>query len=88
MEVKRYKSEVTNPMRRINPVDVIKDNCSRLDFVLKYIGQLKPKRVNDYVFALEKRLRKDSSLNYLAKAVLRRFSRYDFFSVLVSKKKK
>jgi hypothetical protein len=59
MEVKHYKSEATDPLRMVNPVDVIKDNCSRLDFVLKYIGQLKPKRINDYVFALEKRLRND-----------------------------
>ena len=59
MKVKHYKSEATDPLRMVNPVDVIKDNCSRLDYVLKYIGQLKSKRGNDYVFALEKRLRDD-----------------------------
>jgi len=59
MEVKYYNSEVTNPKRMVNPVDVINDNCSRLDYVLKYFSQLKPKRVNDYTIALEKRLRED-----------------------------
>lgn len=59
MEVKYYKSEVADPKRMVNPVDVINENCSRLDYVLKYIGQLKPKRVKDYVLALEKRLRED-----------------------------
>jgi hypothetical protein len=59
MDVKYYKSEVKDPKRMVNPVDVISENCSRLDYVLKYISQLRPKRVNDYVFALEKRLRED-----------------------------
>ncbi|MBY8998815.1 MAG: hypothetical protein KGD60_13895 [Candidatus Thorarchaeota archaeon] len=59
MEIQHYKSEVTDPKRMVNPIDAIHENCSRLDYVLKYIGQLKPKRVNDYVIALEKRLRED-----------------------------
>lgn len=59
MEVRHYKSEVKDPKRMVNPVDVLNENCHRLDLVLKYIGQLKPKRVKDYVFALEKRLRDD-----------------------------
>jgi hypothetical protein len=57
MEIKHYKSEATNPIRMVNPVDVIVENCSRLDNVLKYFSQLKPKRINDYAVALENRLR-------------------------------
>ncbi|TFG26735.1 hypothetical protein EU528_13925 [Candidatus Thorarchaeota archaeon] len=59
MEVKYFKSKVVDPKQMINPVNVITENCSRLDYVLRYLSQLKPKRVNDYVFALEKRLRED-----------------------------
>ena len=59
MEVKYYKNNVVDPKRIINPVDVISENCSRLDFVLRYLSQLKPKRVNDYTIALEKRLQDD-----------------------------
>ncbi len=68
MEVKHYKSDVIDPKRMENPVDVISENCSRLDFVLKYLNQLKPKRVNDYTLALEKRLQediKDFHIDYL-----------------------
>ena len=60
MEGRYYNSEVTDPKRMVNPVDVISENCSRLDYVLKYMSQLKPKRVNDYAFALENRLREDT----------------------------
>jgi hypothetical protein len=59
MEVKHYKSDVIDPKRMENPIDVISENCSRLDFVLKYLNQLKPTRVNDYTLALEKRLQED-----------------------------
>jgi hypothetical protein len=59
MEVRHYKCDVPNPKRIVNPVDVIYENGNRLDYILKYLGQLKPKRVNDYTIALEKRLRKD-----------------------------
>ncbi|TFH06026.1 MAG: hypothetical protein E4H14_11605 [Candidatus Thorarchaeota archaeon] len=67
MEVKHYKSEITDPKRMINPLDAIIENCSSLDHVLRYLSQLKPKRVNDYVIALEKRLQeniKDYQINY------------------------
>lgn len=57
MKVNHYKSEVTDPKRMENPIDVITENCDRLNRVLMYLSQLKPKRVNDYVIALEKRLR-------------------------------
>ncbi|GAG75063.1 unnamed protein product, partial [marine sediment metagenome] len=56
MIVKHYKRSVTNPTRMINPLDVITENCTRLDTVLRYMNQLRPKRVTDYVRALEKRL--------------------------------
>ncbi|MHA1423694.1 MAG: hypothetical protein ACTSW8_01185 [Candidatus Thorarchaeota archaeon] len=59
MEVKHYKSNVIDPKRMKNPVDVISENCSRLDFVSRNMSQLKPKRVNDYALALEKRLKED-----------------------------
>lgn len=59
MEVKYYKSEVTDPKRKVNPVDVINENCLRLNYVLRYLGQLRPKRVKDYVIALEMCLRED-----------------------------
>ncbi|MGY5880217.1 MAG: hypothetical protein RTV31_08200 [Candidatus Thorarchaeota archaeon] len=59
MIVKYYKNNVVDPKRMINPVDVISENCSRLEFVLRYLSQLKPKRVNDYTIALEKRLQDD-----------------------------
>lgn len=59
MEVKYYKNEISDPKRMINPVDVITENCSRLDYVLRYLSQLKPKRVNDYTIELERTLRKD-----------------------------
>ncbi|MHA2153493.1 MAG: hypothetical protein ACXAAQ_16085 [Candidatus Thorarchaeota archaeon] len=57
MKVSHYKSDVTDPRRLENPVDVIIENCDRLNRVLMYMSQLKPRRVNDYVIALEKRLR-------------------------------
>ncbi|MHA2178685.1 MAG: hypothetical protein ACXAAK_10085 [Candidatus Thorarchaeota archaeon] len=57
MKVNHYKSDVTDPRRLENPVDVIIENCDRLNRVLMYMSQLKPRRVNDYVIALEKRLR-------------------------------
>lgn len=72
MEVKYYKSEIADPKRVINPVDVINENCRRLDYVLRYLSQLKPKRVNDYVFALEKRLLeniKDFHINHSILAI-------------------
>ena len=59
MEVKHYKREVEDPKRMVNPIDVISENCLRLNYVLRYFGQLKPKRVKDYVIALEMRLRED-----------------------------
>ena len=59
MEVKYYKSEVNDPKRMVNPIDLITENWIRLDFVLRYLSQLKPKRVNDYTIALEKRLQDD-----------------------------
>ena len=59
MEVKHYKSEIADPKRMINPLDVITENCSRLDYVLRYLAQLKPKRVHDYAIALERRLQND-----------------------------
>ncbi|TFH04959.1 MAG: hypothetical protein E4H14_13665 [Candidatus Thorarchaeota archaeon] len=59
MNVKHYKSEVNDPKRMVNPIDVIIENCNRLNYVIRYLSQLKPKRVNDYAIALEKRLRDD-----------------------------
>ncbi len=56
MIVKHYKRSVSDPTRMINPLDVITENCTRLDTVLRYMTQLRPKRVTDYVRALEKRL--------------------------------
>ena len=56
MIVKHYKRSVSDPTRMINPLDVITENCTRLDNVLRYMSQLRPKRVTDYVQALEKRL--------------------------------
>lgn len=56
MIVKHYKRTVSNPTRMVNPLDVITENCTRLDTVLRYMSQLRPKRVTDYVRALEKRL--------------------------------
>ena len=56
MIVKHYKRSVSDPTRMINPLDVITENCTRLDNVLRYMNQLRPKRVTDYVQALEKRL--------------------------------
>ncbi|MCK5264371.1 MAG: hypothetical protein KAR03_02090, partial [Candidatus Thorarchaeota archaeon] len=56
MIVKHYKRSVSDPTRMINPLDVITENCTRLDTVLRYMNQLRPKRVTDYVQALEKRL--------------------------------
>lgn len=60
MEIKHYKSEVTNPKRLVDPVDVIRENCHRLDIVLRYLSQLRPQRVRDYVNALETRMRNDT----------------------------
>jgi len=59
MIVKHYKRSVTDPTRMINPLDVVTENCTRLDTVLRYMSQLRPKRVTDYVHALEKRLSKE-----------------------------
>ena len=59
MNVNHYKREMADPKRNINPVDVIRDNCSRLENIIRYFSQLKPKRVHDYALALEKRLRED-----------------------------
>jgi len=59
MEVKHYKSEVLDPRRKINPVDVIIENCIHFNHVLRYLSQLKPNRVNDYTVALGKRLQHD-----------------------------
>ena len=59
MNVNYYKSDIADPKTQINPVDVINDNCSRLENVLRYFSQLKPKRFIDYVIALEKRLSED-----------------------------
>ena len=59
MEIKHYKSEVIDPKRIVNPLDVINENCNRLNYVIRYLSQLKPNRVNDYAIALEKRLRDD-----------------------------
>ncbi len=56
MIIKHYKRSVSDPTRMINPLDVITENCTRQDTVLRYMSQLKPKRVTDYVLALEKRL--------------------------------
>jgi len=56
MIVKHYKKSVSDPMRMINPLDVITENCTRLDTVLRYMSQLRPNRVTDYGRALEKRL--------------------------------
>ncbi len=56
MIVKHYKRSATDPTRMINPLDVVTENCTRLDTVLRYMSQLRPKRVTDYVRALEKRL--------------------------------
>jgi len=59
MEIKHYKRDVQDPKRMINPVNVISENCLRLNQVLRYLGQLRPKRVKDYVIALENRLKDD-----------------------------
>jgi len=56
MIVKHYKRSVSDPTRMINPLDVVAENCTRLDTVLGYMSQLRPKRLTDYVRALEKRL--------------------------------
>ena len=56
MIVKHYKRSVSDPTRMNNPLDVIIENCTRLDTVLRYMNQLRPKRVTGYVRALEKRL--------------------------------
>jgi len=59
MEIKYYKSSMTHPKRLVDPIDVIKENCSRLNNVLQYLSQLRPQRVRDYTIALEDRLRRD-----------------------------
>jgi len=59
MEIKYYKSSVTHPKRLVDPINVIKENCDRLNKVLQYLSQLKPQRVRDYAIALENRLRRD-----------------------------
>ncbi|MFW9960694.1 MAG: hypothetical protein ACFFDV_06735 [Candidatus Thorarchaeota archaeon] len=59
MEIKHYKSIVTNPRRFVNPIDVIQENCKTLNKVIQYLSQLKPQRASDYAIALENRLRTD-----------------------------
>lgn len=63
MDVKHYKSKVIDPKRIVNPLDVINENCNHLNYVIRYLSQLKPNRVNDYAIALEKRLRSDIKEN-------------------------
>ena len=59
MEIKHYKSRVTNLGRLVDPIDVIQENCKTLNKVLQYLSQLKPQRASDYAIALENRLRTD-----------------------------
>ena len=59
MEIKRYRNSNTDMKRLIKPLDVIKENFTRIDTVLKYLEILRPDIVGNYVPAVKKRLYDD-----------------------------
>lgn len=59
MKIQRFQAHNPDAVQQVKPIDVVTENCTRLDTVLKYLKMLKPDLTIKYIPAIIKLLRDD-----------------------------